>query len=69
MLINLDYIVQRGLVDEWVSQRTSLIDQDFLSGAVTDMDDNTDVAVPNEGDMAVDMDTNYDDYTQDEDEV
>ncbi|ERM96336.1 hypothetical protein AMTR_s00001p00208910 [Amborella trichopoda] len=37
--------------------------------AVVDMDDNADVAASNEGDIAVDMDTDCDDYTQDEDEV
>ncbi|KAL4201275.1 hypothetical protein AMTRI_Chr02g257920 [Amborella trichopoda] len=64
--INLDYIFRRDLADEWVSLRTLLIDQDFLSGAATDMDDNVNVAASNEGDMTMDMD---DDYTQDEDEA
>ncbi|XP_011628504.1 uncharacterized protein LOC105421726 [Amborella trichopoda] len=64
--INLDYIFRRDLADEWVSLRTLLIDQDFLSGAATDMDDNVNVAASNEGDMTMDMD---DDYTQDEDDA
>ncbi|KAL4185157.1 hypothetical protein AMTRI_Chr10g4550 [Amborella trichopoda] len=38
--INLDYIFMMDLVDEWVSLRTPLLDQDFLSGAVADMHDN-----------------------------
>ncbi|KAL4198749.1 hypothetical protein AMTRI_Chr03g141630 [Amborella trichopoda] len=66
MPINLDYIFRRDLVDEWVSLRTPLLDQDFLSGAVVDMDDNVNVAASNKGDMTMDMD---DDYTQDEDEA
>ncbi|ERM94033.1 hypothetical protein AMTR_s00010p00024500 [Amborella trichopoda] len=69
MPINLDYIFQRDLANEWVSQRTPLLNQDFLSGAVADMDNNADVATPNEGDMAVDMDTDYNDYAEDEYEV
>ncbi|ERN15757.1 hypothetical protein AMTR_s00039p00080320 [Amborella trichopoda] len=48
---------------------TPLLDQDFLSGAVADMDDNANVAAPNEGDPVVDMDTDYDDYAKDEDEA
>ncbi|ERM97723.1 hypothetical protein AMTR_s00121p00117100, partial [Amborella trichopoda] len=59
----------RDLADEGVSQRTVLLDQDFPSEAVANMDDNADVTTPNEGDMAVDMDTGYDDYAQDEDEA
>ncbi|KAL4184816.1 hypothetical protein AMTRI_Chr10g227420 [Amborella trichopoda] len=54
-----------GTANEWVSLRTLLLDQDFLSGAVADMNDNVNVAASNEGDMTMDMD---DDYTQDEDE-
>ncbi|KAL4179115.1 hypothetical protein AMTRI_Chr13g85680 [Amborella trichopoda] len=69
MLINLDYIFQRDLTDEWVSQKTPLLDHDFFSAAVVDMDDNTDVAAPNEGDIAVYMHTDNDDYTHDEDDV
>ncbi|KAL4184845.1 hypothetical protein AMTRI_Chr10g3140 [Amborella trichopoda] len=53
------------LVDEWVSLRIPLLDQDFLCGAVVDIDDYVDVAASNEGDMAMDMD---DDYIQDENE-
>ncbi|KAL4187427.1 hypothetical protein AMTRI_Chr09g18950 [Amborella trichopoda] len=68
-LINLNLIFQRDLADEGVSQRTVLLDQDFPSEAVANMDDNADVTTPNEGDMAVDMDTGYDDYAQDEDEA
>ncbi|KAL4183038.1 hypothetical protein AMTRI_Chr11g153220 [Amborella trichopoda] len=64
--INLDYIFRRDLANEWVSLRTPLLDQDFLSGAVADMDDNVNVAASNEGDIIMDMD---DDYTQDEDEA
>ncbi|KAL4199233.1 hypothetical protein AMTRI_Chr03g50120 [Amborella trichopoda] len=64
--INLDYIFRRDLADEWVSLRTPLLDQGFLSGAVADMDDNVNVAASNEGDMTMDLD---DDYTQDEDEA
>ncbi|KAL4181259.1 hypothetical protein AMTRI_Chr12g236340 [Amborella trichopoda] len=64
--INLDYIFRSDLADEWVSLRTPLLDQDFLSGAVADMDDNVNVAASNEGDMTMDMD---DDYTQDEDDA
>ncbi|KAL4186693.1 hypothetical protein AMTRI_Chr09g35250 [Amborella trichopoda] len=67
--INLDYIFWRDIIDEWVSQRTLLLDHHFINGAVVDMDDNADVAASNEGDIAVDMDTDCDDYTQDEDEV
>ncbi|ERN08904.1 hypothetical protein AMTR_s00015p00228480 [Amborella trichopoda] len=33
------------------------------------MDDNIDVATFNEGDIAVDMDTDYDDYVENEDEA
>ncbi|KAL4183296.1 hypothetical protein AMTRI_Chr11g154480 [Amborella trichopoda] len=62
--INIDYIFRRDLAVEWVPLRTPLLDQDFFSGAVADMDDNVDVAISNKGDMAMDMD---DDYTQDED--
>ncbi|XP_011625617.1 uncharacterized protein LOC18440293 [Amborella trichopoda] len=64
--INLDYIFRSDLADEWVSLRTPILDQDFLSGAVADMDDNVNVAASNEGDMTMDMD---DDYTQDEDDA
>ncbi|KAL4184851.1 hypothetical protein AMTRI_Chr10g3160 [Amborella trichopoda] len=53
------------LADEWVSPRTPLLDQDFLYGAVADMDYYVDVVASNEGDMAMDMD---DEYTQDENE-
>ncbi|KAL4204033.1 hypothetical protein AMTRI_Chr01g130160 [Amborella trichopoda] len=63
--INLDDVFWRDLVDEWVSLRTPLLDQDFL-GAVADMDDIVNVAASNEGDMTMDMD---DDYTQDEDDA
>ncbi|ERM96897.1 hypothetical protein AMTR_s00074p00067050 [Amborella trichopoda] len=66
MPINLAYIFWRDFADERVSLRTPLLDQDFLSGAVTDMDDNVKVAASNEGYMIMDMD---DDYTQDEDEA
>ncbi|KAL4181247.1 hypothetical protein AMTRI_Chr12g270310 [Amborella trichopoda] len=64
--INLDYIFWRDLADEWVSLRTPVLNQDFLSGAVADMDGNVNVAASNERNMAMDMD---DDYTQDEDEA
>ncbi|KAL4199150.1 hypothetical protein AMTRI_Chr03g49760 [Amborella trichopoda] len=63
--INLDYIFRRDLPHEWVSLRTPLLDQDFLSGAVADMNDNVDVAASN-GDMTMDKDH---DYTQDENEA
>ncbi|KAL4198321.1 hypothetical protein AMTRI_Chr03g139600 [Amborella trichopoda] len=59
--INLDYIFRRDLADQWVSLRTPLLDQHFLSGAIADMNDNVNVAASNEGDMTMDMD---DDYTQ-----
>ncbi|ERN16678.1 hypothetical protein AMTR_s00051p00191770 [Amborella trichopoda] len=49
-----------------MSLRTPLLDQDFLSGAVADMDDNVNVATSNERDLTMDMDDNY---TQDEDEA
>ncbi|KAL4197478.1 hypothetical protein AMTRI_Chr04g188410 [Amborella trichopoda] len=64
--INLDYIFRRDFVDKWVSLRTPLLDHDFFSGAVVNMDDNVNVAAFNEGDMTMDMD---DDYTLNEDEA
>ncbi|KAL4196996.1 hypothetical protein AMTRI_Chr04g185940 [Amborella trichopoda] len=64
--INLDYIFRRDLANEWVSLRTPLLDKDFLSEVVADMDDTVNVAASNEGDMTMDMD---DDYTQDKDEA
>ncbi|KAL4196822.1 hypothetical protein AMTRI_Chr04g248150 [Amborella trichopoda] len=66
MPINIDYIFWRDLADQWVSLKTPLLDQDFLSGAVANMDDNVDVAASNERDMVMDMD---DDYTHDEDDA
>ncbi|ERM97722.1 hypothetical protein AMTR_s00121p00116660, partial [Amborella trichopoda] len=54
------------LIDEWVSLRTPLLDQDFLNGTVAVMDDNANVAASNKGDMAMDKD---DDYTRDEDDA
>ncbi|KAL4195827.1 hypothetical protein AMTRI_Chr04g180260 [Amborella trichopoda] len=47
-LINLDDIFRRDLADECVSLRTPLLDQDFFSGAIADMDDNVNVAASNE---------------------
>ncbi|ERN17847.1 hypothetical protein AMTR_s00047p00200620 [Amborella trichopoda] len=35
---------------------------------ISHVDDNAYVAAPNEGDMVVDTDTDYDDYVQDENE-
>ncbi|KAL4187432.1 hypothetical protein AMTRI_Chr09g38970 [Amborella trichopoda] len=69
MPINLDCIFRIDLTDEWVSQRAPLLDQVFLSGAITNMDDNANIAAPNEGHMKMDMHTDYYDYAQDEDEA
>ncbi|ERM96889.1 hypothetical protein AMTR_s00074p00038380 [Amborella trichopoda] len=33
------------------------------------MDDNADVVAPNEGDIAIDMDFDYDNYAEDKDEA
>ncbi|KAL4183054.1 hypothetical protein AMTRI_Chr11g153280 [Amborella trichopoda] len=66
--INLNYIFWKDFADEWVSQRTPLLDQDFLKGAVANMNDNVNVVVPSEGDMVVDMDIDYDKYEEEEDE-
>ncbi|ERN09650.1 hypothetical protein AMTR_s00029p00200610 [Amborella trichopoda] len=53
------------LSDKWVSQRTVVLEQDFFSEAVADIDDNEDVAAPNERDMTKDMNTD-DEYIEDE---
>ncbi|ERM98801.1 hypothetical protein AMTRI_Chr12g236380 [Amborella trichopoda] len=70
-LINLDYIFWREVVNEWVSQKAPVLNQDFLRGTVADIDDDEVVVAPNEGDMVVDMDTDYEyeDEKQDDEET
>ncbi|KAL4195268.1 hypothetical protein AMTRI_Chr05g72490 [Amborella trichopoda] len=66
--INLYNIIWKDLTNEWVSQRIPVLNLDFLRGAVANMDDNADIVAPNEGDTILDMDTDYHEYTDDEDE-
>ncbi|ERN04858.1 hypothetical protein AMTR_s00146p00079010 [Amborella trichopoda] len=65
--IQMKYMAQ-DLTNEWVSQRIPVLNLDFLRGAVANMDDNADIVAPNEGDTILDMDTDYHEYTDDEDE-
>ncbi|ERM94019.1 hypothetical protein AMTR_s00136p00107420 [Amborella trichopoda] len=68
MPINLDNVFQKDRNDEWVLQRTVVLDQDFLRVAVANMDANNNVVAPNKKDMVEDMGIDNEEYADDKDE-